>query len=299
MPRTINFQQIQAFKTVIETGTTTHAAEVLHTTQPSVSRRLTEFQAIIGLKLFDLYKGRLRATPEGQQLYQTVQRHFAGLEKIERAAYVLRQSGTQVLRIGSTPTLATGLLPQVISAFMEEYPETYVNIQTLRTPQLTDYLEQGLIDFFLTTGHTANHSDFFTELLSQNHAVCVLPDNHPLAARQAVNLHQLRNHRLILLDHDDDLTTAMRQQLGAALEEGTIIETNSSLTICALVSAGAGIGVVNPFVAGTFSRQLIIREILPHIPVKVSLVRSHAMAPSMLAAQFVESLLSRQYTRST
>lgn len=292
MARPINFQQIHAFKTVMETGTTTHAAEVLHTTQPSVSRRLTEFQAAIELKLFDLYKGRLRPTPEGRQLYQTVQRHFAGLEKIETAARVLRKSGTQVLRIGSTPTLATGMLPHVVSTFMEQNPEAYVNIQTLRTPRLKDYLEQGLIDFFLTTGRTANHSDLFTEPLSQSYAVCVLPQDHPLVAHDVVDLHRLQNHRLILLDHDDDLTITMRLQLGTSFgEEGVTIETNSSLTICALVSAGAGIGIVNPFVANTFSRQLAIREIRPRIPVDVTLVRSRALVPSMLTSRFVQLLM--------
>lgn len=292
MARPINFQQIHAFKTVMETGTTTHAAEVLHTTQPSVSRRLAEFQAAVGLQLFDLYKGRLRPTPEGRQLYQTVQRHFTGLETIETAARVLRKSGTQVLRIGSTPTLATGMLPNIVSAFMAQNPEAYVNIQTLRTPRLRDYLEQGLIDFFLTTGRTANHSDLFTERLARSRAVCVLPREHPLVTHDVIDLRRLQGHRLVLLDHDDDLTVTMRRQLGTSFGEDSVaIETNSSLTVCAMVSAGAGIGVVNPFVANTFPRQLAIRKVRPHIPVDVTLVRSRALAPSMLMSRFVELLI--------
>ena len=49
MTRALNFQQIQAFKAVMETGTTTRAALVLNTTQPSVSRRLSELRSATGL----------------------------------------------------------------------------------------------------------------------------------------------------------------------------------------------------------------------------------------------------------
>ena len=71
------------------------------------------------------------------------------------------------------------------------------------------------------------------------------------------------------------------------------VETNSSLTICALVAAGVGVGVVNPFVANAFADQLVARRLDPVIPVEVTLMRSAALAPSMLASRF-ENLLTTQ-----
>ncbi len=290
MPRSLNFQQIQAFKTVIETGTTTRAAQVLNTTQPSISRRLSELRAATGLELFDLYNGRLRPTREGRQLNESVRRHFEGLERIETAVHVLRKSGTGILRIGSTPTLAAGLLPEVMAQFTRQNPEVYISLQTFGTPQLRDYLSQGLIDFVLTTGHIGDAEMTSTPLL-QTQAVCVLPADHPLAAHRTLNLDHLQHHRLVLLDDNDDIMIAMRAQLRATdARENTLVETNSSLTICALVAAGVGVGVVNPFVARTFAGQLVVRELQPSIPVDVTLVRSAALAPSMLANRFVQML---------
>ena len=65
MPRSLNFQQIEAFKAVMQLGTTTGAALMLNTTQPSISRRIAELQHQTGLRLFDLHHGRLRPTGEG------------------------------------------------------------------------------------------------------------------------------------------------------------------------------------------------------------------------------------------
>ena len=295
MTRPLNFQQIQAFKAVMESGTTTRAAQMLNTTQPSISRRLAELRHATGLDLFDLHHGRLRPTREGQNLYRSVRQHFEGLEQIETAVRVIRKSGTGVLRIGSTPTLAAGLLPRVIAPFMQQHPGIYINLQTHGTPQLKEYLSQGLLDFVLTTGHI-EHSDVITTPLLQTHAVCLLPREHALAGCLVLGSDQLRTQRLILLDENDDIMIAMRGRL--QLQPGhadLAVETNSSLTICALVAAGVGVGVVNPFVANSFAERLVVRRLDPPIPVTVTLMRAAALAPSMLASRFVDMLTAQPW----
>jgi DNA-binding transcriptional LysR family regulator len=57
MPRPLSFKEIEAFRAVMQTGTTTAAAQLLHTTQPSISRLLAQMQTSADLKLFDMHKG--------------------------------------------------------------------------------------------------------------------------------------------------------------------------------------------------------------------------------------------------
>lgn len=276
----------------METGTTTRAALALNTTQPSISRRLAELRSATGLDLFDLYNGRLRPTREGRQLYQSVRKHFEGLEKIESAVQILRKSGTGVLRIGSTPTLGAGLLPDAISRFMQMNPSVYVNLQTLGTHQLVDYLRQDLIDFALTTG-TIAQSDIVTSRLLRDAAVCVVPREHELARAARVDIGSLHAHRLILLNDTDDLIIAMRALMrDRKYPEDIVVETNSSITICSMVAAGVGIGIVNPFVASTFSDRLVVKPLRPRIRIDVTLAQSVALAPSLLAQRFIALLRS-------
>ncbi|MBK7261174.1 MAG: LysR family transcriptional regulator [Rubrivivax sp.] len=290
MTRALNFQQIQAFKAVMETGTTTRAALVLNTTQPSVSRRLSELRSATGLDLFDRFNGRLRPTREGLQLYQSVRKHFAGLEKIESAVQILRKSGTGVLRIGATPTLGAGLLPEIISRFLRMHPGIHINVQTLGTPQLLEYLRQDLVDFVLTTG-AIEHDDIVSTRLMRASAVCIIPKDHELARVDHVALDRLHSHRLVVLNEADDIMIAMRAALGKHRQpDDIVIETNSSITICSLVAAGAGVGIVNPFVASTFSDRLVIKELRPRIAMQVVLARSITLAPSLLTQRFIELL---------
>ncbi|TCT08675.1 LysR substrate-binding domain-containing protein [Paralcaligenes ureilyticus] len=296
MARSLNFQQIEAFKAVIQTGTTTRAALMLNTTQPSISRRIAELQNASELKLFELHQGRLRPTSEGKLLYKTIQKHFDGLEKIESVVSILRKSGTGALRIACTPTLGSGLMPPVVRQFLQKFPNTYVNIQTLGTPQLAEYLHQDLCDVALTTG-TLDQKDFQPQVIKTSSAVCVLPLDHPLKNVDVIDLKLLKDDRVLSLSDNEEIT----MQIKALLTEGKdsndfVIETTSSITICALVAAGNGIAIVNPYVAHTFAGQLLIKKLAPAINIPVQMAMPIHTAPSLLTRHFIEILLAHVET---
>ena len=151
MSRPLSSREIETFRAVIQTGTTTAAAQLLHTTQPSVSRLLAQMQAAAGLKLFDMHKGRLRPTAEAMDLYATVQQHFLGRERIERELAVLRQSGAGALRIGCTPALGLSVIPMAVRRFAERYPGRHLSLQTLGTQALREGLLHGHFDLVVST----------------------------------------------------------------------------------------------------------------------------------------------------
>ena len=94
MPRSLNYRQIEAFRAVMLTGTTIAAAERLNTTQPSISRLLTQIQSTTKLKLFELDRGRLRPTPEATKVFEAVQRSFVVSKRGSRS--LIKRTGTGI-----------------------------------------------------------------------------------------------------------------------------------------------------------------------------------------------------------
>ncbi len=292
MARSLNFQQIEAFKAVIQTGTTTRAALMLNTTQSSISRRIAELQSASELKLFELHRGRLRPTGEGTLLYKTIQKHFDGLAKIESVVSILRKSGTGALRIACTPTLGSGLLPPVIRQFLHKFPNTYIHLQTSGTPQLVESLHQDLCDVALTTG-TLDQKDFQPKVIKTSSAVCVLPLDHPLKDADVIDLNLLKIDRLLSLSDSEETTIQIKAMLAKGKNwDDSVIETTSSITLCALVAAGNGIAIVNPYVAHTFTGQLLIKKLRPAIDIPVQMALPVHTAPSLLTRHFIEILLA-------
>ena len=87
----VTHRHIEIFHAVMTSGNLTAAAELLHTSQPTVSRELARFEKVIGLRLFERVRGRLHPTVQGLRLFEEVQRSRYGLDRIISAAEGLRQ----------------------------------------------------------------------------------------------------------------------------------------------------------------------------------------------------------------
>lgn len=287
MTRPLNFRQIQAFRAVMQTGTTTAAATVLHTTQPSVSRLLAQMASATGLKLFEPERGRLRPTREARDLFEEVERHFLGLGRIEQRVAILRRAGAGALRIGSTPALGLSVLPRAIAALRRQHPEVHVSLHTHGGHQLWEGLHNGAFDLVLSTTPSSMAPAAATAL-HRAAVVCVMHPGHPLAGRRRLHAQDLRQQTLLTLPADDDLQLQMQRLLQEhGVDPAGGVETTYSFTICRLAAEGAGIGVVNPYVASVFARDLRILPLLPRRDVQVVLGHAPHLAPSRMADAFV------------
>ncbi|TXH52134.1 MAG: LysR family transcriptional regulator [Burkholderiaceae bacterium] len=283
MPRALNSREIEAFRAVMQTGTTTAAAGLLHTSQPSVSRLIGQAQAASGLKLFELQKGRLRPTREALQLFDTVQRHFIGREQIEQRIATLRRSGAGQLRIGCTPALGLSVMPQALALLARRHPEVQISLHTVGTLPLREGLLHGLYDLVLTTT-AIDHQQLQARRLHRSQLVCVLAPAHSLAGRARLGAADFDGEVLITLPVEDPLVMPLHRLLrDKGIAPRTTIETSYSVTVCMLALEGIGIGVVNPHVASVFADRLAIVPLRPAHPVDVFLAFAPQSAPSSIA----------------
>jgi DNA-binding transcriptional LysR family regulator len=286
MSRPLNFKQVEAFRAVMLTGTTTGAARMLHTTQPYVSRLIGQVQSATGIRLFDMQHGRLRPTVEAHELFDTIQRQFLGLERIEAKIDALRQSGTGSLRVGCTPSLGLGVVPTALSIFSTKHPDVRINLQTLGSHYLRDGLQHGMFDLALTTT-AMDDKAFEQQHIHRSGAVCVTRRDHPLAARNKVHARDLGGCLLLTLNADDELSVALSNVLaGRRVRPSGQIETTYSSTICSLAASGHGVGFVNRYVAEVFADRLAILPFHPQIDVDMYLAYPPQRAPSLMANIF-------------
>jgi len=252
----------------------------MHTTQPSISRLLSQMQAAAGVKLFGMHKGRLRPTREAMELYSTVQQHFLGRERIERELAVLRQSGAGSLRVGCTPALALSVIPPVIGGYLKHYPGAHLSIQTLGGNELRDGVLHGRFDLVLSTMVLATEALDAT-VLHRSQGVCVMHPDHPLATRASLHVQDLQDQLLVTLNASDSIFIQLQQKMAAfGVSPAATIETNYSSTICRLAAQGVGVGVVNPYMAALFARDLKILALQPECSIEVVLALPPQYAPS-------------------
>ena len=262
----MNQRQIEAFRLVMLRGSMTAAAAELGTSQPSISRLIAELEDETGLALFVRNGGRIRATDAGSAFYREVDRSFVGLEKLAHSAREIRQLGSGRLRLVAAPVLALSFVPAVIERFLAAYPRVAVSLEMRSEGTIQRWASSAYCDVgFATT--TPDAFGVTSAELYRLPSQCALPARHPLAARKRIAAADLRGERLILPSYADDTRASIDRVLREAYaDQVPAIETPYGATICALVSRGLGIGIVNPLATlDTDPKRIAFRPFSPDI----------------------------------
>lgn len=287
----ITHRHIEIFHAVMTSGNLTAAAELLHTSQPTVSRELARFEKLTGLSLFERVRGRLHPTVQGLRLFEEVQRSWYGLDRIISTAEGLRQFRQGELSVACLPVFSQSLLPPLCQPFLQRYPDLSLNIIPQESPLLEEWLSAQRYDLGLTETHATPAGTERIELLTLNE-VCVLPVDHPLATRKQLTPQDFAGESYISLSCSD----SYRQLLDALFHEHhvqrrMVMETHSAASVCAMVRAGVGISVVNPLTALDYAASgVAVRRFSVEVPFTVSLIRPLHRPASALVSAFSEHL---------
>ena len=287
----LTHRHVEVFRALMLAGSVTRAAELLHTSQPTVSRELARLEHILQMGLFDRVRGRLRPTVRALALRDEVERSYRGLERIAATAAALRQFAQGRLEVACLPALAHTLLPDAVRRFQAVQPEASVCITPIESPQLEAWLSEQRCDLGLTEQPSAPPGTQWQPLLKLDE-VAVLPADHALLARARLKPADFAGQPFVSLAAGDPY----RQQIDALFQRQGVarrlaLEGGSAVAVCALVRQGLGVAIVNPLTAlDAAGPDLQVRPLTVRVPFQVGLVLPELRAPSPLRQAFVAAL---------
>jgi DNA-binding transcriptional LysR family regulator len=279
-------RHIEAFRAVMLTGAMTAGAEMMHVTQPAVSRLIRDLEAELGLTLFHRRGNAVLPTAEAQALLREVERSFVGLDRIRGFAEDLRTGRGGTLRVAALPSMAAGFLPRFVASFCRLKPNVSLFVDGLPSPLIRDRVAMGQFDIGVTALPFQRDSLAVTPL--EDEAVVVMPKNHPLAKRRIVHADDLHDENLILLTRlkEAESNHPIRYVL-QSVRYRQMIETPLASIACVLVAEGAGIAFVTPFCASEFvGMGVAVRRFEPSFNIGTAIVHSSERALSLLAQEF-------------
>lgn len=241
----MNLTLIEAFSAVMKTGSTTAAAELMHVSQPAISRSLKRLEDTTKLKLFERSGPRLTPTPEAHLLYQEVLDTFVGMDRLKQAVARMRAVGTGSVRIASSAALGLSFVPKVLKRFAERRPEVSIRFEIGNSVAVRNLVASGSYDIGLCA-EEIDRSNLVVKPFIETRGVCVARPDHPLAGEAVIRPRMLDGEPVISLAPDD----TARLQFDAALAAvgstpRVVVETQFAATICQMALEGMGIGLTN------------------------------------------------------
>lgn len=271
----ITHRHIEVFRAVMTAGSATGAADLLHSSQPTVSRELARLESLLGYALFERVQGRLRPNARALALWDEVQRSWQGLERVVDRAVALGRSGAVQLSVLCLPALAHALLPGAAARLMQSHPEAHSTTRVSVTPQESPLLEEWMsaqrFDLGLCEQTTAPPGTRAEVLLTLDE-VAVLPAGHALAHQPVLDLADFAGEFFVSLSAEDPYRRLIDARFAEAGVERTLrVETHSAAAVCAMVEQGLGIAIVNPVTAlAAASERLVLRRLAFSIPFSVT-----------------------------
>jgi DNA-binding transcriptional LysR family regulator len=296
MAMNFSFRHVEVFWAVMTTGSATAAAQLLHTSQPTISRELARFEQVTGLRLFTRLNGKLAPTEQAAMLFDEVQRAYVGLERIAKTIDGIRHFSQGQVSIACLPAFSHALLPRACQQFRERFPGVSLKISPHESPTLEETLSTQRYHLGLTEAGDAPPGTVSDTLLTLD-VVCVVPDAHPLALRpdKTITPHDLEEQDFVYLAACDPYRQEVDRvfdRLGIARR--MVVETTSAGAVCELVGLGVGVAIVNPLTALSYvGHGLTIRRFALPIPYVVNLVRPRFRSDSAIVDSFVEALQAR------
>ena len=193
----MELRQLRYFVEVAQREHISEAAEHLHVAQSAISRQIANLEDELGTPLFERIGRNVKLTPIGKIFLEHA---IVALKAIDFAAkqveeYLDPAKGT--IKIGFPTSLASYVLPSVISAFKKEYPDVSFHLRQGSYKYLIDAVKNRELNLAFLGPLPQKDDEINTTLLFSESIHALLPSSHPLAKQESINLSDLRNEKFV------------------------------------------------------------------------------------------------------
>ncbi|GAB3113965.1 LysR family transcriptional regulator [Pseudomaricurvus hydrocarbonicus] len=245
----LNFRQLEVFRAIMIAKTISGAAELLHVSQPGISRLLKYMEYKLGIALFERHKGRLIPTPEGEELFKELEPIYKRIEDLDITINRITRPEDLKFQIACPPSLASYVLPWLIARVRAQMPGSSIKLETLPNEDIAEYITQRRVDFALAL-YNPDHPLLMAEPSINIGMVAVVPFDHPLAKKKTMTIADMVAYDMVTYYAE----TLLGSHLNKAFED---IEREPNISVmvryaddaCAMVEQGLGVTVAFEYTA--------------------------------------------------
>jgi len=293
----VDTRLLRYFAAVAAEGTLSRAAERLFVSQPALTKQIKQLESQLGVQLFTRSRAGMTLTPAGQALADGTPGMLAVWDQVLRDTRAAASRAARVLRVGFMSSAANEATQQIIAAFGRRRPGWRVDLQQAGWSDPTAGLASGDVDAALLRLPFPGQDEVRIEVLLTEPRWVALPVTHPLAARDRVSFHELRDEPFVAapaetgLWRDYHLATAERQ--GRPARIGAV--TDQPDAFLTVIANGDGIALVPESATRYYARPgIAYRPVTGVSPSQVGVAWSPANDANPVVRDFVRCCLDNK-----
>ncbi len=266
----MNLRDLHYLVAVAELNHFGKAAEACHVSQPTLSAQIKKLEEELGVSLLERTNKQVLLTDVGRQIVMKSQQILDSVDEMRELALQHKDPESGTFHLGIIPTLAPYLLPLVMNAIKERFPNLKVLLYELQTPDILKRLPAGKLDAALLA-LPVEHSALKSIPLFDEPFFAAVPYKHKLVKQKQVSPTDLVGNDVLLLEDGHclrDQALDLCRKVGADEVEG--FRATSLETLRQMVASGHGITIVPQLAIGSTPSRMKQIRYLPFVNPKPS-----------------------------
>ena len=286
----MEIRTLRYFLAVAREENMTRAADLLHVTQPTLSKTMKSLEEELGKKLFIRHSFSIALTEEGVLLRNRAEDLVSMADKIEQEFLALDDITGGDIYFGLAESYQIRHLAREIRKFKKTYPGLRYHITSGDTEQVTEKLDKGLLDFAViceTPDERKYHSIQFPEA---DYFGAVVPADSELAKIERISAEDLTG--LPLFTSEQSWENDIRPWAGDKFS-GLHLEGSFRLAYNGSMFAKEGLGILltlNNLIDTSPESGMVFRPLYPHLEMKMYLIWNKYQSFTPIAEKFLKQI---------
>ena len=267
------------------------AAESLHLTQPTLSRQLKELEERLATTLFIRGNREIILTESGHFLLQKAKEI---IHLVDHTEHNLSESSEDIqgeIAIGCGETEGMRIIAKTFNKLQSKYPNITFHLYSGNADDVSERLENGLLDFGVLIDPTDKNQYDFIELPYQDRWGILMRRDSPLAAKDVIQPSDITD-RPLLVSRQSIVDNQLSGWLGRNINQNPIVATyNLIFNAAIMVEEGLGYALcLDRLVAISSNQMLQFAPLDPPLEANLNLVWKKNQVLSAASQAFLKQL---------
>ena len=216
------------------------AADACHVSQQTLSGQIRKLEDELGIILLERTSRKVLFTQSGLLLVDQAKTVLREVKLLKEMASNQGKEMTGPLHVGVIPTIGPYLMPHIVPALQNAFPDLELFLYEAQTHQLLEQLETGRLDCAIVA--SVRETEPFIEVsLFKERMLLAVAENHPWAKEQTIPMSMLKDREMLMLDDGHCLRNqALGYCFTAGAKENSHFQATSLETLRNMVAANAG-----------------------------------------------------------
>lgn len=270
----MELRTLKYFLTVAKEENITSAAEILHMTQPTLSRQIMDLEKELGKPLFTRTNRKTILTEDGLHLRKRAEEIISLVERTTSEFQSTDETIYGEIHIGAGETDAMRLIANTIKRIQQQHPMIKYRLYSGHTDDVVERLEHGLLDFGLLFEPVNKEKYNYIPVPVSDTLGILMRKDSPFAVLDAITRNELTQMPLLSSARLSFLQSILSEWLGTDLERLNLVASyNLIYNASLIVEAGIGNAIcIDKLINTTGQSNLCFRPLKPHVSLKMVLV---------------------------